>query len=152
MGLFDKFRGRDDVRLSPFLVLIISLVYCQAADGEIDDEEVAFLITALGGQSDEKAGVIGIAGDKRTLLDQALKYVRRTSVDNFLREAPPMLSYQQKLCILCNMADSSLADGDAEAEEQELISKFQQAFGVSDDAMRPIIETVILKNDKSIFF
>lgn len=152
MGLFDKFKGRDDVRMTPYLAFVISLIYCQAADGEIDDEEVAFLITALGGQSDEKAGTIGVAGDKRAMLDQALKYVRRTSSEAFLREAAPMLSHQQKLCILCNMADSSLADGDAEAEEQELISTFQKAFGISDDAMRPIIETVVLKNDKSIFF
>jgi hypothetical protein len=66
MGLFDKFKGGDDVRLTPFLASVVSLVYCQA-------------------------------------------------VDAFLREAAPMLNFQQKLCILCNMADCLLADGEAEA-------------------------------------
>lgn len=73
-GLSDKFRSRDDVRLTPDLAFIVSLVYCQGADGE------------------------------------------------------------------------------AESKEQEPSGGIQEAFSISDETTRPIIATVILGIDNSIFF
>ena len=103
----------------------------------------------LGGES--SGGTIGVGANNRALLDKAVKYARRTSPDAFLAEATPILTDAQKMCILCNMVDSALSDGQPEREEQELIGKFQQAFGIPDERFRPFFEVIVLKNDRSVF-
>ena len=70
---------------------------------------------------------------------------------NFLQEAAPLLSDAQKMCILVNLIDSSLVDGQPEPEEQALFGKFLQAFGVSEARFRPFFEVIVLKNDRSVF-
>jgi hypothetical protein len=148
MGLFDKFRGEKPVAMTPWLAFAISLVYCIGADGEVDDEEIGFLVTALGGE--DKDGRIGVASSKRELLDQAIKYTNKVRPEQFLREAAPVLSREQKLCILANMVDSSLSGGEAEAGEQELIGRFQEGFDIADHELRPIVDVLITKNDRSV--
>ncbi|HNX69879.1 hypothetical protein, partial [Rivihabitans pingtungensis] len=84
-------------------------------------------------------------------LDSALKYRRKNSVETFLQEATPLLTDAQKMCMLVNLIDSSLADGQPEPEEQVLFGKFLTAFGISEDRFRPFFEVIVLKNDRSVF-
>jgi hypothetical protein len=49
------------------------------------------------------------------------------------------------------MADSALADSKAEPAERRLFAKFQQAFGIPDERLRPLFEAILLKNDLQIF-
>ncbi len=149
MGLFDMFRSDVGDKMTPHLAFATSLIYCMGADGEIDNEEVGHLLSVLGGES--QGGGIGVGANNRALLDKAVQYARRNSPDTFLAEVAPILSDAQKMCILCNMVDSALSDGQPEIQEQELIAKFQQAFGISDERFRPFFEVVMLKNDRSVF-
>ena len=55
------------------------------------------------------------------------------------------------MCILINLIDSSLADGQPEQEEQMLFGKFLQAFGISEERFKPFFEVIVLKNDRSVF-
>jgi len=43
-----------------------------------------------------------------------------------------------------------MADGEAEAEEQALFTRFLAAFGLSEEAMRPYFQTLVAKNDRSV--
>jgi len=149
MGLFDMFRSDAGEKMTPHLAFAISLIYCMGADGEMDNEEVGHLLSVLGG--DSKGGTIGVGANNRALLDKAVQYVRRNPPDTFLTEAAPLLSDAQKMCILCNLVDSALSDGQPEREEQELIAKFQSAFGISDERFRPFFEVILFKNDRSVF-
>ena len=149
MGLFDKFKGQKIPDQTPYLALVTSLVYCMAADGEFDNEEIAYLITVLGGQ--DKGGKIGFKSKNQQYLDSALEYAKACSVDKFLNDVSSILTEAQKLCIICNMTDIALSDGEAEAEEQDLIIQFQKAFGISDEQLDTLVGTLILKNDRSIF-
>jgi uncharacterized tellurite resistance protein B-like protein len=149
MGLFDMFRGDTGETMTPHLAFATSLIYCMGADGEMDNEEIGHLLSVLGGES--KGGTIGVGANNRVLLDKAVQYVRRNKPDQFLAEAAPILTDAQKMCILCNMVDSALADGEPERQEQELIGKFQQAFGISDERFRPFFEVIVLKNDRTVF-
>lgn len=149
MGLFDMFKSDKADTMTPHLAFAISLIYCMGADGEMDNEEVGHLLSVLGGES--QGGTIGVGANNRALLDSALRYVRSNPPDRFLSEATPLLSDAQKLCILMNMVDSALSDGQPEREEQELIGRFQSAFGISDERFRPFFEVLVLKNDRSVF-
>jgi len=148
MGLFDMFKG-DSQEMTPHLAFATSLVYMMSADGNIANEEVGQLLAVLGGE--EQGGVIGVGANNRQLLDRAVKYMRSHSPEQFLTEAAPILTDAQKLCILTNLLDSSMADGQAAKEEQTLFNKFLQAFGVDEERFRPYFEVIVLKNDRAVF-
>ena len=150
MGLFDMFKSDSGDKMTPHLAFVTSLIYMMSADGEIDHEEIGHLLSVLGGQ-DQGNGTVGVGAQNQALLDNAVKYRRKNPIDTFLQEAAPLLSDAQKMCILVNLIDSSLVDGQPEPEEQALFGKFLQAFGVSEARFRPFFEVIVLKNDRSVF-
>ncbi|MFM2056311.1 MAG: hypothetical protein RLY71_696 [Pseudomonadota bacterium] len=150
MGLFDMFKSDAGDKMSPHLAFATSLLYMMSADGEIDHEEIGHLLSVLGGQ-DQGGGTIGVGAQNQALLDNAVKYRKKNSIDTFLQEAAPLLSDAQKMCILVNLIDSSLADGQPEPEEQALFGKFMQAFGIAETRFRPFFEVIVLKNDRTVF-
>lgn len=152
MGLFDMFKGdntRNENGMNPHFAFATSLLYMMGSDGEYDNEEIGQLLAVLGGK--KKGGTVYIGGNNDDLMEKAIKYVQRHSVDQFLTEAAPVLSDAQKLCILTNLVDSSLSDGTAERQEQQLFDKFLKAFGVSEERFKPFFEVIVLKNDRSVF-
>ncbi len=149
MGLFDMFKADSGEDMTPHSAFATSLIYMMSADGNIGNEEIGQLLSVLGGQ--DQGGVINVGGNNRQLLDRAIKYARSNSLDHFLTEATPLLSDAQKMCILTNLIDSSLSDGQAAPEEQQLFNKFMQAFGISDSRFKPFFEVIVLKNDRSVF-
>lgn len=149
MGLFSMFKSDSGAAMTPHKAFACSLIYCMGADGEMDPEEVGHLLSVLGGES--SGGGIGVGANNRALLDSAVRYCRQNRFENFLAEAAPLLTDAQKLCILTNMVDSAMSDGQAEMQEQELIGKAQQAFGISDEQFRPFFEVILMKNDRTVF-
>lgn len=149
MGLFDLFKGDSGDKMTPHLAFAASLLYMMGADGEFDNEEVGHLLSVLGGES--SGGTIGVGANNRALLESAQKYVRRNSLDTFINEAAPLLTDAQKMCILVNLVDSSLSDGQAEREEQVMFDKFLRGFGISEERFLPFFEVIVLKNDRAVF-
>lgn len=150
MGLFDMFKSDAGEQMTPHLAFATSLLYMMSADGEIDSEEVGHLLSVLGGQ-DQGNGVIGVGAQNQKMLDNAVKYRRKNSLDTFLQEAAPLLTDAQKMCILVNLIDSSLADGTPEQQEQELFGKFLRAFNITEERFKPFFEVIVLKNDRAVF-
>ncbi len=148
MGLFDMFKG-DSEEMTPHFAFATSLIYMIGADGRVEHEEVGQLLAVLGGE--ESGGTIGVGANNRQLLDRAFRYQQKTSVDTFLSEVAPVLTDAQKMCILTNLLDSSLSDGSAAPQEQEMFNKFLQAFGISDERFKPFFDVIALKNDRSVF-
>lgn len=138
MGLFGMFKGNAPLEITPRRALGISLLYCMASDGEIDPEEVGHLLSVLGRNA------------TREELDRCMKYIRSVPPDTFLAEAAPKLDEAQRLCILLNMIDSAMADGEAEQGERDLIVKFQAAFGFTDATLEPHFRTLLAKNERSV--
>ena len=64
--------------------------------------------------------------------------------------AAPILRPEQRLCIILNMIDSAMADGEAEPQEQQLIMQFAQAFGLTENDLTPHFRTLVAKNDRSV--
>jgi len=138
MGLFDMFKGGAPLEITPRRALVMSLFYCMGADGEIDPEEVGHLMSVLGRDA------------TREELDRCLRHARSTPPERFLEETAPKLNEQQRLCILLNMIDSAMADGEAEAGERDLIARFQQAFGFDDAKLGPYFQALVAKNDRTV--
>lgn len=150
MGLFDLFKGDKSTEgMTPHFAFATSLLYMMQSDGEMDHEEIGQLLAVLGGE--EKNGVIGVGANNRALLDRAMKYIRSNTIEKFLSESAPILTDAQKICILINLVDSSLADGEPERQEQELFAKFLNGFGITEERFTPFFEVIMLKNDRSVF-
>ena len=137
--MFGLFKSQSaQLELTPRTCLAVSLVYCMGADGEIDPEELGHLAAVLGRNATQEE------------LDRAVRYVRATPPERFLEEAAPRLRPDQRLCILLNMIDSAMADGDAEQGEQKLVMRFAEAFGLSEAALEPHFRTLAAKNDRTV--
>ena len=131
------FEHVETVQLTPHLVLAAALLYMMASDGQLEAEESSQLQAAIGGHE--------------ALLNFALRYVQQVPVEEFLAQAPEVLSAQDKLCILANVCDSMLADGRADPDELALFSQFLETFGLSESLFAPYFKTIALKNDKTVF-
>lgn len=136
--MFNMFKSQSSLDLSPRNCLAVSLLYCMASDGEIDPEEVGHLMSVLGRNA------------TRQQLDAVLKYMRSTPPDQFLGEVAPKLRPEQKLCIVLNMIDSAMSDGEAEPGEERLILQFAQAFGLTESELTPHFRTLVAKNDRAV--
>lgn len=135
-GLFKSQSATLD--LTPRNCLAVSLLYCMGADGEMDEEEIGHLVSVLG------------RGATRAQVDGAVRYVRSVKPEQFLAEAAPRLRPEQRLCILLNMIDSAMSDGEAEPGEQQLVMQFAAAFGISEAEMTPYFKALVAKNDRAV--
>lgn len=136
--MFGMFKSQSSLDLMPRNCLAISLLYCMASDGEIDPEEIGHLMSVLGRNA------------TRPQLEGALKYARSIPPDQFLAEVAPKLRPDQKLCIVLNMIDSAMSDGEAEPGEERLVMQFAQAFGLSENELTPHFRTLVAKNDRAV--
>ena len=127
----------ESIKLSPPLVLTACLLYIMASDGKIQEQESSQLQQVIGGNDG--------------LLAHALAYVKAFPVEKFLEDAPSVLSQKDKLCIMANLYDSMLADGNADKKEHEIFNKFREAFDLKKSDISLIVEVVTLKNNKDIF-
>ena len=137
--MFSMFKSQSAaLDLTPRTCLVVSLIYCMGADGEMDQEEIGHLVSVLGPNAN------------RGTIEAALRYVRATPPAQFLADSGARLRPEQKLCILLNMVDSAMADGEAERGEQELFKQFSTAWGVPDSTLEPHFRTLVAKNDRAI--
>ncbi|MEE7464821.1 Tellurite resistance protein TerB [Methylobacterium fujisawaense] len=136
--MFGMFKSQSSLDLTPRNCLAVSLLYCMASDGEIDPEEIGHLMSVLGRNA------------TRPQLEAALRYARSTPPDQFLAEVAPKLRPEQKLCIVLNMIDSAMSDGEAEPGEEKLVMQFAQAFGLSESELTPHFRTLVAKNDRAV--
>ncbi|WP_157670754.1 TerB family tellurite resistance protein [Chitinibacter sp. FCG-7] len=150
MGLFDMFKSDNSQTITPHFAFATGLLYMMSADGEMDNEEIGHLLSVLGGAK-SSSGAIGVGAQNKQLLDRAINYRQKNSLDQYLADVTPILTDAQKMCILMNLLDSAFSDGEAEPEEQAMFAKIQAAFGISDERFKPFFEVLMIKNDRSVF-
>ena len=122
--------------LDPKLMMASSLIYMSSVDGTIAQQEWGQLKTVVG------------ADDQ--LLEQALDFVRETSVDDFLDMASSSLDKDQKICVLLNVYDSLHSDEVAEPEELELFEKFLTKFSINKEEIQNFLDAIFIKNNLTV--
>ncbi len=124
------------INLDPKLIMASSLIYMSSVDGTIAQQEWGQLKTVVGGDDE--------------LLENALDYVRETSVDEFLDIASSTLNKEQKICIIFNIYDSLHSDEVAEPEELELFERFLSKFSINREEINQSLEAIFVKNNLSV--
>jgi uncharacterized tellurite resistance protein B-like protein len=130
-------RGADEpVELTAHLSLVTGVIYMMIADGEVSEQESSHLQSIIGGNEE--------------VLHRALRYVEANSIDEYLETLPKILSNAQKVCILMNICDSIMADGDLADDEKELFSRFLAAVGLTGESFKPYLRAISVKNERDI--
>jgi uncharacterized tellurite resistance protein B-like protein len=129
LGSFEE-KFSPDV-LTPQLSLTACMLYMMSSDGVMAKEEIGQLQV--------------IVGDSKSLLQSGLKYVGKIKAHQFFKDAPALLSAQQKLCILINACDTMLSDGKIENAERELFKRMLAAFGQTEDSFKNYYQVKISK-------
>ena len=132
----------SEISLNPKLSFAIALLYMATADGEIENQEITYLSTVM-------------HGDSKTILE-ANKYIKNAlksglSFDTFLRDSNEILSLQQKECILVNLVDMMLSDGNTAANEERLLHRIVRVYGFEDEQYEEYKRLMIIKNEHSVF-
>jgi uncharacterized tellurite resistance protein B-like protein len=137
--MFGMFKSQaPSLELTPRNCLVVSLIYCMGADGEMDPEEIGHLHSVLGRSA------------TRQQLEAVIAYARTTQPAQFLAEVAPRLRHEQKLCIVLNMIDSAMSDGEAEPGEQRLVMQFAEALGLTEAELMPHFRTLVAKNSRAV--
>lgn len=137
MGLFDKLLGTKEIQLKPKGALALAAMTMIGSDGVIEDEEIDNLRRIV--KSDKEA------------FDQAWKIYKDKSPSEIVDIVAKRLDKQQKLAVIANLIDISMADGILAGAEEKLLMSYINSFELQEDAVKYIIDAIALKNDISIF-
>ncbi len=61
------------------------------------------------------------------------------------------LDEKQKLTALAILFDLAMADGVLAGNEQKILQLYVDKFGIAEEMLRPIIDTIAIKNNFGIF-
>ncbi len=137
VGVFDKLTGSKPATLNPKSALVLSAITVIAADGVIDKAEINDLAKIVRGD--------------RTSINTAMEVLKANKFPGVIDMVAAVLDEKQKLATLVILCDLAMADGILAGEEKIVLRMYMEKFGVTEAALQPIIETIALKNDFSIF-
>lgn len=137
MGLFDKLKGSKSRELTPKSALVLSAITVIASDGEIDAAEMNDLAKIARGDRDAVNAAVQVL--QETTLPDAIDLVART------------LNEQQRMAAMAILMDLAMSDGVLAGNEQKILQQYMEKFGITEAALKPVIDTIAIKNDFSVF-
>lgn len=140
MGLFDRLTGNKNVQLTSKSALVLSAITVIAADGVIDEAEINDLAKI-------------VRGDRKSI-ETAMQVMRAneaTPLPDLIALVANCLDEKQKLATLTVLFDIAMADGVLAGAEQKVLQLYVDKFGIPEATLKPIIDTIAIKNDFSIF-
>ncbi|MCU0633154.1 MAG: tellurite resistance TerB family protein [Methanolinea sp.] len=137
MGLFDKLKGSKTVELNPKSALVLSAITVIASDGVIDEAEMMDLAKIARG--DRSAVNTAVQALQNTTLPEAMDLVAKT------------LNERQRMAAMAILMDLAMSDGVLAGNEQKILQEYMEKFGITEAALKPIIDAIALKNDFSVF-
>lgn len=145
MRRVDTQAERKPKRWDPKLFLAAGLVYWALAEPSSRRMETVRARLSQGRQGNADFRECDL------LIRQALAYIERNSLDDFIVDASATLNARERVCLLLNMVDCTASDGILEPAGTLVLFRIQRGLGVSDHYMHPLIRAVLLKNIPSVF-
>ncbi len=137
MGIFDKLTGGKSLQLTPKSALVAAAITVVASDGVLDDQELFDL---------QKI----VRGDK-TAVDTAVKVLQGGTLPEIMDAVAGVLNEKQRLTTMAILLDLAMADGILAGNEQKILRAYMEKFGISESALKPVVDTIALKNNFSVF-
>ncbi|MDD1706167.1 MAG: TerB family tellurite resistance protein [Methanoregulaceae archaeon] len=137
MGIFDKLRGSKNIQLTPKSALITAAITVIASDGVLDEAELGDLAKIA-------------RGDKNAVND-AVQVLQGNSISECMELIANCLNEKQRMAAMAILLDLAMADGILAGNEQKILQQYMEKFGISETAIKPVIDAIALKNDFSVF-
>lgn len=137
MGIFDKLRGNKTIQLTPKSALVAAAISVIASDGVLDEAELGDLAKIA-------------RGDKNAVND-AVQVLQGSSIQETMDLVAKCLNEKQRMAAMAILLDIAMADGILAGNEQKILQQYMEKFGISETAIKPLIDTIALKNDFSVF-
>jgi uncharacterized tellurite resistance protein B-like protein len=137
MGIFDKLTDTKNYPLTPKSALVIAAITVIASDGVLDDQELFGLQRIVRGDGNS--------------VETALKVLQGGELPEIMDAVAGMLNEKQRLTTMAILLDLAMADGILAGNELKILQSYMEKFGISEAALKPVIDTIALKNDFSVF-
>ncbi|HMZ61493.1 MAG TPA: tellurite resistance TerB family protein [Leptospiraceae bacterium] len=137
MGIFDKLKGSKTIQLTPKSALVAAAISVIASDGVLDEAELGDLAKIA-------------RGDKNAVND-AVQVLQGSSIQETMDLIAKCLNEKQRMAAMAILLDIAMADGILAGNEQKILQQYMEKFGISETAIKPLIDTIALKNDFSVF-
>lgn len=137
MGLFDRLKQEPPAAMSPKAAMLLAAVTVIAADGEVDDAEIAILDRLARGDG--------------SALDVAIKFWKANDTDACIAMSASRLTMPQRIATLANLVDIAMADGNLAGAERVLLEAYVEAFAVHESVVKQVVEVIGVKNDDRVF-
>lgn len=138
MGLFDRLGGNKAAPLSPQGGLLLSAITMIAADGDVDDDEMAIVRRLDGGRSTAD-------------WEAAVKAWKGNPIEECIALSAKAMNQEQMLVAMANLIDIAMADGSLHGKEKRLLESYIDAFGLDSSSVEKIVEVIAIKNNKAAF-
>jgi len=130
---FTSSETSDGEQISPFLGLVVIMMFVATVDNNIADEEQEFITNFC-------------ADDE--LYNKAYEYYQAGTFEEML--ALLCLDEQQKMCYLANLIELAMVDGAFDSSEQKMIRRFAKTAELTDSQVGKIRDVLLIKNQLSI--
>lgn len=138
MGLFDRLVGNKQEPLSPQSGLLLSAITMVAADGDVDDDELAIIRRLDGSRTTDD-------------WEAAVKAWKVNSVQDCIGLSAKAMNQEQRTVAIANLIDIAMADGILHGKEKELLEAYVEAFAVNESTVEKIVDVISVKNNKTLF-
>ena len=137
MGIFDKLKGSKTIQLTPKSALVAAAISVIASDGVLDEAELGDLAK--------------IARGDKSAVNDAVQVLENNSIQETMDLVAKCLNEKQRMAAMAILLDLAMADGILAGNEQKILQQYMEKFGISETAIKPLIDTIALKNDFSVF-
>ncbi len=125
-----------EVRLTPYLSIVVASLFLMTADGEISERDSGKLQSAIGADAE--------------VLGRAVGYVRQHSLERFLHDLAGLLDARDRLCLLINVGDLLMVDGEFPAPRLKHFERLLATLGTTKAGFQSYFNTVAIKGRTSV--
>ena len=136
MSLFGKLTGGGETTLDSKSAILLACITMIAADGDIDDDEIAILNR--------------IDGPRATpAFDNALRAWKKHSFDECIALVAKFVDRSHINPLMANLIDIAMADGHLAGQEQKLLEGYVEALSPDQSRVEMYVEVIGEKNSVS---
>lgn len=136
MSLFGKLTGGGETTLDSKAAILLACITMIAADGDIDEDELAILRR--------------IDGPRATpAWDAALKAWKKHGFDECIALVAKFIDRSHVNPLMANLIDIAMADGHLAGDEQKLLEAYMEALSPDQSRVEMYVEVIGEKNSVS---
>ena len=136
-GFFDDGPGSEEIQLPPKSALFLAALTVVAADGVIENAEIADLDKIVRGDL--------------TNFSLAHKTFKSNSYEKCVDLVAGSLNEKQKVALIAILLDLVMTDGILANAEAKLVSVYVSKFGITADVFKDLCHYIAMKNNLSLF-